>query len=219
LNPKLYDDTDSAEIDSEFPDKPYGRLEYFVDNVRSFPKSIREIQNFTYAKLTQRRDDREKDEYDLMVILPLRLQLFHSTLSQSICSNRLPYHWDWEAPFSARVSHGGGETPWTPANDLSLIRQELLQTDDILEPLVNEEPNNPIVSTSPWESSMRVYLVSSGWLAIYSIAAIAAAAASLYLFAHQEYLYLPASVFAFFGFVILALIRLSAPSRTQPPSG
>jgi hypothetical protein len=65
----------------------------------------------------------------------------------------------------------------------------------------------------PWDDATRDYVLSSARLVCYTIASVVALAVSLYLFAHDAYLYLPASILAFLSFMVLALIRLSIHIR------
>jgi hypothetical protein len=70
-----------------------------------------------------------------------------------------------------------------------------------------------LASPYPWENATRDYVLSSARLVFYTVGSVMALAVSLYLFAHDAYLYLPASILAFVGFTVLALIRLSIHIR------
>jgi len=70
-----------------------------------------------------------------------------------------------------------------------------------------------LASSYPWDDATRDYVLSSARLVFYTVASVVALAVSLYLFAHDAYLYLPASILAFLSFTVLALIRLSIHIR------
>jgi hypothetical protein len=61
---------------------------------------------------------------------------------------------------------------------------------------------------SLWLAPTRDYLISFGWLAFYVVVSTAAASLSAYSLTHRDYLFLPAAVFTFVSFTVLALIRL-----------
>lgn len=67
----------------------------------------------------------------------------------------------------------------------------------------------------PLSASTRKYLASFAWLAFYISASAFSGAFSAYLFAQRAYLMLPASILAFVGFAVLALIRLSIHIQDQ----
>jgi hypothetical protein len=120
-----------------------------------------------------------------------------------------PYELDWE------------ESERLPASPLLLPRRsfDVLCGFEVAPPLIMEQSlvartqtakrTEGIIRFYFRADSTREYLISFARLALYSIVCVAAAAVSLFLIAHKEYSYLAASVLAFVGFAVLALIRLS----------
>lgn len=116
-----------------------------------------------------------------------------------------PYQFDWEEEESLSVL-SLPQRFFSEVQGFEIVRLPVLEEKGSRVTLPRPSHMHQATPSPPWDGAIKDYVVSTAWLAFYAVASVAAAAISLYLFAHGDYLFLPASILGFFGFMILALI-------------